>query len=101
MSGPFRAVDGDVDHGTAPRHTEEQIVGRQTFLVIQGAADISTDWRDIEKLRDCDYSRRVFPVRLIEYQRGDCASVQFTDYRIVRREIIDREYPHNNDSTSS
>ena len=70
------------------------IVG-QFFLVIQGAADIGTDWRDIEKLRDCEYSRRVFPDRLIEYQRGDCASVRYTDYRIVRREVIDREYQPN------
>jgi hypothetical protein len=78
----------------------DRMVG-QFFLVIQGAADIGTDLRDIEKLRDCEYARRVFPARLIEYQRGDCASVNFTAYRIVRREVIDRPYLPNRDYTSA
>lgn len=65
------------------------------FLVIQGAADVGTDWRDIEKLRDCEYARRVLPERLVEYRRGDCASARYTDYRIVRREVSDCPYVSN------
>lgn len=73
-----------------------KIVG-QFFLVIQGAPRIRAQWHDIETLRDCDYARQVLPARLIEYQRGNyqSASKRFTEFRIVRREIADREYQPN------
>ena len=84
--------------GTVPA-----IVGHRSFLVIQGAADITTDWRDIETLRDCEYARRVLPARITEYQRGDCddASMRFTEYRLVRREVVDCEYQPNTGSSVS
>ena len=44
MSGPFRAVDGDFDHGTAPRHTEEQIVGIEELQRRFAALGKSPGW---------------------------------------------------------
>lgn len=48
MSGPFRAVDGDFDHGAASRHTEEQLVRdlvRQLRDTQQYAYSIEAEYR--------------------------------------------------------
>ena len=78
----------------APAGTVGAVVGQRNYLVIQGAADITTDWRDVETLLDGEYAARVMPSRLAEYQRGDCHAMRFTEYRMVWRTVTDRSMPN-------
>ncbi len=78
----------------APAGTVGAVVGQRNYLVIQGAADITTDWRDVESLLDGEYAARVMPPRLDEYRRGDCRAMRFTEYRMVWRTVTDRAMPN-------